>query len=147
MSLRRYLIELSTGRLILWCYFIWYVVVLVEYFDPSPRLWLTALGLSGIIGVALYLSTARAGKSAVKLDRWQLFRLFLMPFCVSSFAALVKGQGFVLVFSPKLVENLSAVIACAILCTTVWIVKRTAPERRGVVERAEQSSPSLQSSK
>lgn len=34
------------------------------------------------------------------LDRWQIFRLFLMPFCVSSFAALVKGRGFILVFSP-----------------------------------------------
>lgn len=138
MNLRRYLVELSTGRLILWCYFIWYVVVLVEYFDPSPRLWLTALGLSGIIGAALYLSTARAGRTAVKLERWQLFRLFLMPFCVSSFAALVKGQGFVLVFSPKLVENVSAAIACTILWATVWIVKRTAPDRRCTQERAEQ---------
>src|SRR5688500_375596 len=83
-----YLRNLSTGRLILWWYFIWYLVVLVRYFDPTPRLWLTSLGLSVIIGFALYLSTAGSGKQNIKLDKWQLFRLFLMPFCVSSFSAL-----------------------------------------------------------
>lgn len=57
MSLRRYIATLSTGRLILWCYFIWYAVVLVRYFDPALRLWLTSCGLSAIIGFALYLST------------------------------------------------------------------------------------------
>jgi hypothetical protein len=62
-------------------------------------LWLTSLGLSAIIGFALYLSTAGTG-SATRLDRWQVFRLFLMPFCVSSFAALVKDRGFILIFSP-----------------------------------------------
>ena len=25
---------------------------------------------------------------------WALFRLFLMPFCVSNFSSLVKGRGF-----------------------------------------------------
>src|SRR5438094_6178601 len=93
-----YLANLSKGRLVLWCYFIWYGVVLVRYFDPSPRLWLTSLGLSAIIGLALYLSTT-AGTNRVKLQFWPTFRLFLMPFCVSSFAALVKGRGFVLIFS------------------------------------------------
>ena len=51
----RYLANLSTGRLILWCYFIWYLAVLIRYFDPSLRLWLTSLGLSLIIGFALFL--------------------------------------------------------------------------------------------
>src|SRR6185295_18400480 len=90
--LLRYLANLSTGRLILWCYLIWYVVVLVRYFDASARLWLTSLGISLIVGVALYLSTTARGPNLVKLGFWQTFRLFLMPFCVSSFAALVKGK-------------------------------------------------------
>ena len=51
MNVRRYLAGLSTGRLILWCYLIWYLVVLVRYFDASLRLWLTSLGLSIIIGI------------------------------------------------------------------------------------------------
>lgn len=124
MSLRRYLATLSRGRLILWCYFIWYVVVLVRYFDPRPRIWLTSLGLSGIIGYALYLSTAGSGTTKVRLDRWQLFRLFLMPFCVSSFAALVKDHHFILIFSPNPREVLLAVTLCAVLCAVVWTIKR-----------------------
>src|SRR6266481_2447283 len=111
----RYLSNLSNGRLILWCYFIWYCVVLVRYFDSSVRLWLTSLGLSLIIGYALFISTTAAGLNKVKLDRWQTFRLFLMPFCVSSFAALVKGRGFILIFSPKLAEILIAAALCALL--------------------------------
>ncbi len=120
----RYLRNLSAGRLILWCYFIWYLVVLVRYFDPSARLWLTSLGLSLIIGFALFISTARAGTNEVKLGRWQVIRLFMMPFCVSSFSALVKGRGFVLVFSPKPGEILIALALCGLLCVTVAILKR-----------------------
>ena len=86
-----YLAGLNGARQALWGYLIWYVLVLVRYFDPSPRLWLTSLGLSAIIGVALILSTAGTN-ATTRLDRWQIFRLFLMPFCVSSFAALVKDQ-------------------------------------------------------
>src|SRR5881396_2913105 len=119
-----YLANLSKGRLILWCYFIWYLVVLVRYFDPSPRLWLTSLGLSLIIGFALYLSTTAAGANKVKLDRWQAFRLFLMPFCVSSFSALVKGKGFVLIFSPQPREIGIAVVLCALLCSAVALLRR-----------------------
>jgi hypothetical protein len=119
----RYLVNLSKGRLILWCYFIWYAVVLVKYFDPTPRLWLTSLGLSAIIGIALYISTAGSGSSKVNLDGWQTFRLFLMPFCVSSFAALVKGRGFVLIFSPDPKEIMLALILCASLCAVVAALK------------------------
>ena len=122
--LLRYLANLSAGRLILWCYFIWYVVVLVRYFDPGPRLWLTSLGLSAIIGFALYISTVSAGTARVKLEFWQTFRLFLMPFCVSSFAALVKGKGFVLIFSPRLDEIGIAVGLCAGLCAVAGLLRR-----------------------
>jgi len=124
VKLVRYLASLSKGRLILWCYFIWYVVVLIRYFDPSPRLWFTSLGLSLIIGFALYVSTTAAGDQAVKLERWQVIRLFMMPFCVSSFAALVKGRGFFLIFSPNIEEILLAVGLCAVLCGAVALLKR-----------------------
>jgi hypothetical protein len=119
----RYLRDLNRGRLILWCYLVWYLVVLVRYFDPSPRLWLTSLGLSAIIGVALFLS-ATAGATKVKLDRWTIFRLFLMPFCVSSFSALVKGRGFNLIFSPNPAEIFLAIGLCALFCGIIWAVKR-----------------------
>ncbi len=119
-----YLASLTTARLILWCYFIWYLVVLVGYFDPNPALWLTSLGLSLIIGFALLINTTASGSKKIRLDRWQIFRLFLMPFCVSSFAALVKGKGFVLIFSRKPSEVLIAVGICAVFCALVALLKR-----------------------
>ena len=124
--LLRYHAKLNTGRLILWCYFIWYLVVLVRYFDSNLRLWLTSLGLAFIIGFALYISTAAAGTNKVKLEFWQLFRLFLMPFCVSSLAALVKGKGFILIFSPDVREIGAAVALCLSLCAGVALLKRRA---------------------
>lgn len=102
-----YLATLTTGRMILWCYAIWYLVNVVLHFDPRPRLWLTSVGLSAIIGAALLISTRSSSRGTTALDRWQIFRLFLMPFCVSSFAALVKDAGYVLVFPPSLRDNLT----------------------------------------
>lgn len=112
----------------LWCYAIWYAVVFVHYFDPSPALWLTSLGLSGIIGCALLLST-RAAIGTARVNMWGVFRLFLMPFCVSSFAALVKGRGFVLVFAPNLKENLLALALCGAFVSLVFFLQRRAKER------------------
>src|SRR5436305_12187960 len=119
-----YLAGLSPGHLILWCYFIWYLVVLVRYFDPNIFLWLTSLGLSVIIGLALYISTTSATAARVNLEKWQIIRLFLMPFCVSSFAALVKGKGFILIFSPKTQEVALAVGLCLCLWLAVFLIKR-----------------------
>jgi hypothetical protein len=119
----RYLRQLDTARIILWCYAIWYAVVLVRYFDPNPMLWLTSVGLSGIIGCALLLST-RAAIGAIRLNRWGVFRLFLMPFCVSSFAALVKGRGFILIFAPTLKENLLALALCGVFVAFVNLLRR-----------------------
>jgi hypothetical protein len=119
-SLAKYFARLTTGRIILWCYLIWYLVVLVNYFDPSLRIWLTSVGLAAIVGTGLYLSSTAQGN---KLGAWQVIRLFLMPFFVSSFAALVKGRGFILVFSPNPREILLALGLCALFCLAVWILK------------------------
>jgi hypothetical protein len=121
--LLRYLRQLDTARIILWCYAIWYAVVLVRYFDPNPMLWLTSVGLSGIIGCALLLST-RAAIGAIRLNGWGVFRLFLMPFCVSSFAALVKGRGFILIFSPHFGETLLALALCGAFVAFVTLLRR-----------------------
>jgi hypothetical protein len=120
---------LTTPRLVLWCYLAWYLVVLVRYFDATAALWFNSLGISAIIGTALYLSTAHAGPMRTHLDRWQIFRLYLMPFCVSSFAALIKGRGFVLVLHPDLEGNLLGLGLAAALCAVVWLAKRGAARR------------------
>ncbi|WP_050026556.1 hypothetical protein, partial [Verrucomicrobium sp. BvORR034] len=94
------------------------------HFEPRPRLWLTSLGLSGIIGLALLLSTRTSSAVTTRLDRWQIFRLFLMPFCVSSFAALVKDQGFLLIFPPTWQETLSALTLIAAFWGLTGLLER-----------------------
>lgn len=118
----RYLRTLPRGKVILWCFLIWYLATVIHHFDPAPGIWLNALGISGIIGFALYLSVREPGRPPP--DRWTVLRLFLMPFCVSSFSQLIKGKGFVLVFPPSLHENLAALGACAAFLLLVWAVRR-----------------------
>jgi hypothetical protein len=119
----RYFRELSTARLVLWCYLIWYLFFVARYFEASATLWMTSLGLSAIIGVALLLSTQSGG---TRLGFWPTFRLFVMPFCVSSFSALVKGRGFTLIFSPRLWEDLTALALIAAFCVAVLRLRRAA---------------------
>lgn len=122
-----YLANLSTGRQVLWCYLAWYLVMALSYFDPSANIWLTAIGISAIMGVALYLAFTPPG---ARPDRWHVMRLFLIPFCVASFSALVKDRGFILVFSPSLPENALALVLCAIfisMCAAARRFRRPAP--------------------
>jgi len=117
-----YLKNLSLGRAVLWCYLIWYLVTLAHHFDPSPRLWLNSLGISAVIGIGLILSISSLD-GVRSVERWQLVRLFLMPFCVSSFAALTKNQGFVLVFSSDKLELSRALLCCAGFLGLVFTMK------------------------
>jgi hypothetical protein len=121
----RYLASLPPGRVVLWCFLIWYVVTVAWNFDAAPAIWLNALGISALIGVALYLSVREPGKPPP--DRWTTLRLFLMPFCVSSFSQLIKGRGFVLVFPPDARELAAGVAACVAVVVLVQIVKRAMP--------------------
>ena len=127
-ALRRYLANLSPGKTVLWCYAIWYGVNVWHHFDPKLRLWLTSVGLSAIIGFALLLSTASATNRKPQ-DPWVVFRLFLMPFCVSSFAALVKDAGYVLIFPPTLKENLIGLLCIVVFLAFVWIVRTVTPAK------------------
>jgi hypothetical protein len=120
-----YFARLNTGRTILWCYAIWYCVNVWNHFDLRPRLWLTSLGLSFIIGIALVISTRSSSKGKTELDRWQIFRLFLMPFCVSSFSALVKDAGYTLIFPPTLRENLTGIALIAAFVVIASILRKT----------------------
>lgn len=105
----KYFSTLSPGKTILWCYLLWYVMIVARYFDATYRIWLNSVGISLIIGFALQLSVRR---DADAKDGWQTFRLFLMPFCVSSFASLIKGRGFLLIFPPSLSENATLLAVC-----------------------------------
>lgn len=124
----RYFTEIKPGRLVLWCYLIWYFVTLYYHFDASPKLWINSVGISLVIGTALMLSVNTGGKP----DTWQTFRLYWMPFAVSSFAALIKNQGYVVIFSPHLNEVLTALGTCGIFLVMVAIVKRMYVNRNEV---------------
>ena len=129
MRFVRYLARLNVAQRVLWCYLIWYLEVLARYFDPNPRLWLSSAGISAIIGTGLYLSTAHASERKTALAGWQIARLYIMPLCVSSFAALIKDRGFVLVFHPSRAANLHAAMACAMFLGLAWVARAvTAPQ-------------------
>jgi len=130
MALVRYLAGLDAARTILWCYLIWYLTAVVLYFEPSPSLWLTSVGVSAIVGYALWLSSVHTPTGRIKLGRWQLFRLYLTPFAVSSFAALIKGRGFHIIVFPTLKENAIAVGACALFAGTAQLARRLTLPRR-----------------
>ena len=107
----QYLTQLKPGMTTLWCYLIWYLVTVAAHFDPSPRIWLSSLGISAIVGIALLLTIR--GESAAVLGRWQTFRLFLMPFSVSSFSSPHQGTGL---FSGAAVPACGVVSFSGALC-------------------------------
>jgi hypothetical protein len=126
LGMLEYLRKLTTPRLVLWGYLIWYLAVVVQHFDATPSLWANALGISAIMGTAYYLSACSAPHTP-RPDRWHVFRMYMMPFCVASFAALIKGHGFFLVFHPTLSDNLLALGLIGSFCAFVFAVKRLAP--------------------
>ena len=110
-----YFANLRKPKLVLWCYLAWYVAMVSLYFDPSLRLWLSSLGIAGIIGFALNLATMQTG---MKPDRWVVFRLYIFPFCVSSYSALIKDKGFVLLFPCNAIHIAVGLSAC--LCILLF---------------------------
>lgn len=116
----RYFANLPLSKTLLWCYLIWYLVIASLYFNPSPEIWLNSLGLSLVVGHALFLSTGPGTWQRLQQRFWGSLRLFACPFLVSSFSSLVKGKGFVLLFSPQLSENLLAGGWCLGFLVSVW---------------------------
>ena len=115
-TLNQYLRDLKPDKIILWCYLIWYIVTVYYHFDPNLKLWLNSLGISAVIGTGLILSVSR--QPLTKIDYWQVFRLYAMPFCVSSFSSLIKDQGFLVFIAPKFQEVMTALSSCL----TFWLI-------------------------
>lgn len=115
----RYFHNIKPSKATLWCYLIWYLVTVYFYFDPSPKIWMNSIGISAVIGTALLLSVSSQGR-----DFWQVFRLYLMPFCVSSFSALIKDQNFFVIVSPRIEETIIAVTLCVVFLGTIAVIKK-----------------------
>jgi hypothetical protein len=111
MILFHYLAQLTSIKRILWCYLLWYLVILVQYFDADLRMWLTSLGISLIVGTANNLN-AFASLNKGKRDPWMIMRFFMAPFCVASFSGMVKGKGFILIFPPSIMETALLLAPC-----------------------------------
>ena len=120
-SVLAYFERLRPAKTVLWCYLIWWGVSVWFRFDSSPALWLNSVGISAVIGVGLMLSVGRP--ESTQPSPWQTFRLFAMPFCVSSFSSLIKGKGYVLVFPSAIDELLISIGACAVFIATVYGLK------------------------
>lgn len=121
-GLVEYFGSIKLDKAILWCYLIWYGVIIYFHFDPSLKVWINSIGISAVIGTGLVLSVASNPSGA--RDHWQTFRLYLMPFCVSSFSALIKDRGFIVILSPQIRENLIAILCCVLFLAVVYGVKR-----------------------
>jgi len=124
-KMMQYFAAIKPGKTVLWCYLIWYLVTVFFHFDPSPKLWLNSLGISAVIGTGLILSVSSNGLQ--KQDPWQTFRLYLMPFCVSSFSALIKDKGFILVVAPSIWETGIAIAACTLFLLFIYLIKHYNP--------------------
>lgn len=122
-----YFAQLKPGKMVLWYYLIWYLATVYFHFDPSPKIWINAVGISVVIGIALMLSVSN-GQSPLA-NPWQTFRLFWMPFAVSSFSSLIKGQGFTVIFSPHWDEILISSFACLLFTLFVIALKWRNPYR------------------
>jgi hypothetical protein len=122
LSLFHYFATLPTRKIILWCYLIWYLNTTAFYFDPNLSIWLNSLGISVVIGIALVLSVSKPEEQPT--DPWQTFRLFLMPFCVSSFSSLIKGRGYCLILPPEPIQQLSHVGFCLLFIAMIAVLRR-----------------------
>lgn len=118
-----YLAKLPYSKLVLWCYLCWYLSMVAMYFNASAEIWLNSLGLCLLVGYALFLSTGPGTMARLRERFWESLRLFMCPFLVSSFSSLVKGKGFILLFSPVLADNLMALSACGCFVLLAQLAK------------------------
>lgn len=113
MLLLRYFGNLPASRIILWCFVMWWLVMVAIYYVPDPGLWATSLGIGLFVGYALMLSTGPVTLARFRQRFWESMRLFICPFMVSSFSGLIAGKDFVMFFSPHWLENAAALAAVA----------------------------------
>ena len=116
----KYFKNITVPKIILWCYLVWYLTVIVLYFEASLKLWASSVGISLIIGFALILSTNQQG---LKQNVWVRFRLFLFPFCVSSYSATIKDYDFILLFPSDYLHLFISMLSCLLFLLLIWCVK------------------------
>jgi hypothetical protein len=122
-SIARYLATIDARRQLLWCAFLWYLVIAVRHGEASASTWATAIGIAVIVGVLLAVNAIPIRGSMRSLDRWTIFRFFLIPFCVSSLSAIVKGRDFFLIFPLNTLDNTIGIGACVAFFAAVGVAR------------------------
>jgi len=131
-----YFKNLGYQKIILWCYLIWYLIIIVIYFEPSIKLWASSIGISCIIGLALLLSTSHKG---VKQDIWIKIRLFLFPFCVSSYSATIKDYDFILLFPSNAFHLMIGLVLCLAFLVFIGVVKKVYKSNSDIYSKTKSS--------
>lgn len=81
--------------------FVWYLYIVVTFASCcSSLMWVNALVMSLLVGSVLVSSSYLAsGKTRfvefASRSKWGILRLYLIPFCVSSYSAVAFTQGFI----------------------------------------------------
>ena len=120
-----YLLNLSLGLKILWCYLFWYLFFLVRYFRWDFSLWGTSLFMSIIVGIALNFNAFGSIEGIRNANKWKVARFFIIPFCVSSYPLLIKEQNFILIFCSNFIENVLALIPISIFLILILIINKS----------------------
>jgi len=119
-----YLYQLRVDKLLLWFYLIWYLTISTIYFSSDVMIWLTAAGLALIVGFALLLNNTGWPINFSTINRWQIMRFFLIPFCVSSYSILIRDKGCILIFPPDLKTNVIALSTMGCFFIFVLLTKK-----------------------
>lgn len=106
-------------QLILSFYLVWYLFIAIRYFNPSTEIWLNALVIACVVGIAINLSANQSKKSF-----WNSIRFFIIPFAVSSYTALIKGKDFFLIFPANLWETLLGISICLVFVLLYYLILR-----------------------
>ena len=117
----RYFSTINYPKRILWCYLVWYIAIVAQYFEPLFSMWVSSIGIAVIIGFALNLATNQ--KAQIR-DRWVVYRLYIFPFCVSSYSALIKDKGFFLLFPTELKPITIATVSCLSFLSFTFLCRR-----------------------
>ncbi len=92
---------------------------MARHATASLAVWLNAAGIAAAIGVILAANAIPPGQQWRDLGFWPLARFFLIPFCVSSYSAVMNRIGLVLIFPIAVEDNLTgaaAIVGFLLIC-------------------------------
>ena len=93
---------LQVPQILLLSFFIWYLFIVIS-FSSNYLVWVNAIVMAFFVGNILCLNAYMATKKEkyfefLSENRWIVVRLFLIPFCVSSYSGVAFSHGFIAAF-------------------------------------------------